>query len=143
MLFTNVKRSYDVPSPMHKIQNEQCTFLFLSDKSKSVRVGDEIKISVILKNLNGNLRTRGGDKLHVRIMNTRLDAYAPGYAIDHDNGTYTVVIPALWPGQSIISVHLAYPRELIRAFYVTKRQVRLMITTFGFLYCMESTNSRP
>ena len=102
--------------------------MFLSGETKTIRVGDKIRISVTLKNLHGSLRQGGGDKLHVRIMNTRLDAYAPGYAIDHDNGTYTAVVPALWPGQSIISVHLAYPRELIRAFYVTKRQVRLMLT---------------
>ena len=107
--------------------------MFLSDETKTISICDKIRISVTLMNLNGNLRTRGGDKLHVRIMNTRLDAYAPGYAIDHDNGTYTAVVPALWPGQSIISVHLAYPRELIRAFYVTKRQVRLMLTILNMV----------
>ena len=105
-----------------------CLFVFLSsccaDNTMPVSVGENIELSVILKTLNGKKRTRGGDKLHVRIINTSFDAYAPGFAIDHDNGTYTAVVPALWPGQSVVSMQLAYPRELIRAFYVTKRQVR-------------------
>ena len=97
-------------------------------------VGDKIRISVTLKELNGNLRTQGGDKLQVRIMNTKLDAFAPGYVTDHDNGSYTAVVPALWPGQSIISIHLQYPRELIRAFFYTKRQVHIiLISAFLFL----------
>ena len=87
-----------------------------------------------LRELNGNLRTRGGDKLQVRIMNTALDAFAPGYVTDHDNGSYTAVVPALWPGQSIISIHLQYPRELIRAFFYTKRQVHVRMILVSYFF---------
>ena len=87
-------------------------------------VGDKILISITLKEENGKRRTRGGDKLFARIFNTTYDAYAPGYVIDHDNGTYTAEVPAIWPGRSIISIYLAYPREDIRVMYATMREVR-------------------
>ena len=77
--------------PLHYIKKHKNTFV-LSDKTKYFVVGDKIRISVTLRELNGNLRTRGGDKLHVRIMNTELDALAPGYVTDHDNGSYTAVV---------------------------------------------------
>ena len=95
-----------------------------SGKTKTFSVGDTIVISITLKEASGTRRTRGGDKLHVRILNTTYDAYAPGYVIDHDNGTYTAEVPAIWPGRSIISVYLAHPREIIRSLYATMREVR-------------------
>ena len=96
----------------------------LSGSINSVSVGDKIRISVTLKTSDGTPRRRGGDKLHVRITNTTLGAFAAGYCIDHDNGTYTAVVPALWPGLSSISIRLAYPRELIRVIFDTKRKVK-------------------
>ena len=81
-------------------------------------------MSITLIEENGRRRERGGDKLHARIFNTTYGAYAPGYVIDHNNGIFTAEVPALWPGVSIISILLKFPREDIRVMYATMQQVR-------------------
>ena len=86
-------------------------------------VGDVIRLSITLRNGYNRTRTRGGDKLHVRIYNTTLRAYAPGHVIDHNNGTYTVFVRTFWPGGQTISVYLSYRRETVRALYFIRRKV--------------------
>ena len=108
------------------MQYSSCQLSTLSGEKRIISVGDKIMVSITLKEENGKRRARGGDKLHVRILNTTYDAYAPGYVIDHDNGTYTAEVPAIWPGVSIISIHVAYPRELIRVLYATMRELWLV-----------------
>lgn len=90
---------------------------------KNYSVGEAIELTISLRtgfNLN---RTRGGDKLRVRIYNNTLQAFAPGYVIDHYNGTYTAVVRTHWPGKQMISVILAYRREAVRAMYYIRKKI--------------------
>ena len=96
---------------------------FISERDRPYLVGEKIVMSVTLIEENGGQRELGGDKLHARIFNTTYGAYAPGHVTDHGNGSYTVEIPALWPGVSIVSIYLAHPRDDIRVMYATMQQV--------------------
>ena len=69
-------------------------------------------------------KRKGGDRLEVRIVNDQLKASAAGHVIDYDDGTYTAVVDALWPGKHNITVTLTFRRELIRAVYVAQSEVR-------------------
>ena len=54
-----------------------------------------------------------------------MQASAAGHVIDYDNGTYTAMVDALWPGKHTITITLTFQRELIRAMYVALHQVKL------------------
>ena len=94
------------------------------DKKTIYNVGDEVRLSITLRNGYNQTRSRGGDQLRVRVFNTSLQASAAGYVKDHNNGTYTAFIRTFWPGQQTISVILSYRREAVRALYYTLTKVR-------------------
>ena len=85
--------------------------------------GENIELHIILRDGNGKDRTRGGDKLRVRMFNTTQQAFVAGHVTDHDNGSYTATVPALWSGNQNISVFLAYTREAVRAIYYIRKKV--------------------
>lgn len=91
------------------------------------RTGENIELGVTLRNGHGEIRKKGGDKLHVRIFNTNLQAFAPGYVVDHKNGSYTAVVRIVWPGKQVISVTLVFGREIIRMYYALKYKVSTVL----------------
>ena len=99
------------------------------DKKTIYNVGDEVRLSITLRNWYNQTRSRGGDQLRVRVFNTSLQASAAGYVKDHNNGTYTAFIRTFWPGQQTISVILSYRREAIRALYYAQTNVSNMKTS--------------
>ena len=88
-------------------------------------IGENIKVYLVLRNGYNVQRQRGGDQLRVRIYNKELKAFSAGNVIDHNDGTYTAVTRAIWPGQQTISVTLAYRRETVRAMYYLRQKVSL------------------
>ena len=88
-------------------------------------IGENIKVYLVLRNGYNVQRQRGGDQLRVRIYNKELKAFSAGYVIDHNDGTYTAVTRAIWPGKQTISVTLAYRRETVRAMYYLRQKVSL------------------
>ena len=84
-------------------------------------------MSVTLRNYYNQTRHQGGDHLRARIFNTTLEAYAPGRVIDHNNGSYTVVVSSFWPGRQTISVMLVYRREIVRSLYYMRQKVNTCI----------------
>ena len=98
---------------------------FFPGKKNEYRIGDSIELAITLKTGYGERKKRGGDKLHVRHFNSDLQAFAPGYVTDHNNGSYTAVVHAVWPGKQIISISLAYRREIIRSLYAVRNKVCL------------------
>ena len=101
------------------------TLIFAGSKRKFF-VGEEIKVSVTLRNYYNQTRHQGGDHLRARIFNTTLEAYAPGRVIDHNNGSYTVVVSSFWPGRQTISVMLVYRREIVRSLYYMRQKVNIL-----------------
>ena len=87
---------------------------------------------MVLRNGYNQTRLQGGDHLRARIYNQTLEAFAPGHVIDHNNGTYTVVLKASWPGRQTISVTLVYRREIIRALFYMRQKV----TTKNYCICI-------
>ena len=85
--------------------------------------GEHIAVQITLRDRNGMTRTRGGDELRIRMFNTKQKAYINGHVTDHNNGSYTATLPAIWAGNQTISVWLAYSREFIRAIYYIRQQV--------------------
>ena len=100
------------------------TFYFTADR-KTYSVGEAIELTITLRTGSNKNRTRGGDQLRVRIYNNIFEAFAPGYVIDHNNGTYTAVVWTHWPGKQMISVTLAYRREAVRAMYYIRKKVNV------------------
>ena len=98
-------------------------FHLFEGNKREYRVGDEIKLKVTLRNGYNKIRPFGGDQLRVRTYNEKLKAYTPGYVIDHDNGTYTAILGAYWPGKQNIELILAYRRELVRVLYSNRQKV--------------------
>ena len=100
-------------------------YLFIANK-RIYNTGEIIEMYIILRDGNGKDRTRGGDKLRVRMFNTTQQAFVAGHVTDHRNGSYTATVPALWPGKQKISMLLAYTREAIRAIYYIRKKVPKM-----------------
>ena len=90
------------------------------------KVGEDIKLYVTLRDGYNTSRKQGGDQLRVRIYNSTLNASALGKVIDHNNGSYTIVLRALWPGRQTISVILAYRRETVRSIYYIRQKVNVI-----------------
>ena len=90
------------------------------------KVGEDIKLHVTLRDGYNTSRKQGGDQLRVRIYNSTLNASASGKVIDHNNGSYTIVLRALWPGRQTISVILAYRRETVRSIYYIRKKVNVI-----------------
>lgn len=99
------------------------------------KVGHDIKVLVILRNGYNKQRNRGGDSLYIRTFNKGKKAYAAGRVIDHNNGTYTAIVQAHWPGEHTIEVTLAYRRERIRAIYYIRQKVKERKILNLFLKC--------
>ena len=78
---------------------------------------------ISLRNGYNVSRSQGGDHLRVRIFNGQSKAYAAGHVLDHNNGSYTAVLRAIWPGKQTVSLALVYRRETIRAIYYIRRKV--------------------
>ena len=102
----------------------------MTDNNRTIyKVGEEIKLFITLRNGNNVSRSQGGDHLRVRIFNEHLNAYAAGHVLDHNNGSYTAVLRAIWPGKQTISLALLFRRETIRAIYYIRREVTSTLQT--------------
>ncbi|XP_060575748.1 NXPE family member 2-like [Ruditapes philippinarum] len=81
--------------------------------SSSVFLGEYVLFTVVLFNGYGIQKDTGGDQLRARLYNNVLKAYTPGTIFDHDNGTYTVAVQALWTGQAQLQVEILYTKEVM------------------------------
>ena len=101
----------------------ECFFHLFEDNRREYNVGDEIKLKVTLRDGYNKTRSFGGDQLRVRSYTEPLAAYTSGYVIDHNNGTYTAILGAYWPGKQNIEIILAYRREIVRLLYYLRQKV--------------------
>uniref|UniRef100_A0A8C5HTT1 NXPE family member 3-like n=1 Tax=Gouania willdenowi TaxID=441366 RepID=A0A8C5HTT1_GOUWI len=69
-------------------------------------IGDQLEVSIIMKDYNCHPKTSGGDFLVAKLKNRDLQAGVSGQVIDHLNGSYTAVFILVWEGQAdVILVH--------------------------------------
>ncbi|XP_067650641.1 NXPE family member 4-like [Haliotis asinina] len=80
-------------------------------------IGDEIRVNIDTYDYHGNKKTCGGDFLRLWMENTRLGASVAGYVVDHNNGSYTGLIRALWEGTASIRCFVERRKEEIAMFY--------------------------
>lgn len=97
------------------------TFYIIGQRS-SYDVGDEIRVRIQARDLNGRNKTIGGDYFRARMhFSGRNASVNPGGILDHGDGTYDVYFTVRWPGRSDISVVLVHPAEAVD---VIKRSIR-------------------
>ncbi|KAM9824581.1 LOW QUALITY PROTEIN: NXPE family member 3-like [Neosynchiropus ocellatus] len=76
-------------------------------------VGDELKVTITMKDFRGKPKKTGGDVLVARVHNSILQAGVAGQVTDHENGSYTATFPLLWTGNASIEVTLLHPSEAV------------------------------
>ncbi|XP_060583957.1 NXPE family member 3-like isoform X2 [Ruditapes philippinarum] len=104
----------------------------------SVFLGDYIDFNVILYNGYDKPKNTGGDHLRARLYNDLLGAYTPATIFDHNNGTYTVTVQALWIGRAQLEVEVLYTKETI----ITAIRLRRTWTA-SVVEGLESMTSNP
>ena len=69
-------------------------------------VGDQLEVSIVISDFNGQPKKFGGDLLLARLHNLTLGAGVAGQVVDHLNGSYSAVFPLLWEGAAQVEVML-------------------------------------
>ncbi|CAJ1054219.1 NXPE family member 3-like isoform X2 [Xyrichtys novacula] len=69
-------------------------------------VGDQLKVLIKIKDLQGHAKTFGGDVLVAWLHSRTLSAGVAGKVEDHLNGSYSAVYPLLWEGSAQVEVKL-------------------------------------
>jgi hypothetical protein len=96
--------------------------VYLADSTSSYTIGDTIRVNIQLFSGYNKIRTIGGDHIRVWMREESKKASGCGSVVDHDNGTYTASLFALWAGEPEVVVSLVYPREVIRYLYFAQRE---------------------
>ncbi|XP_028311942.1 NXPE family member 3-like [Gouania willdenowi] len=76
-------------------------------------IGDQLEVSIIIKDYNCHPKTSGGDFLVASLKNKDLQAGVSGHVVDHLNGSYTAVFTLVWEGQAQVEVILVHPSEAV------------------------------
>uniref|UniRef100_A0A8C5G1N0 NXPE family member 3-like n=1 Tax=Gouania willdenowi TaxID=441366 RepID=A0A8C5G1N0_GOUWI len=76
-------------------------------------IGDQLEVSIIIKDYYCYPKTSGGDVLLASLKNRDLQAGVSGQVVDHLNGSYTAVFPLVWEGQAEVEVTLVHPSEAV------------------------------
>lgn len=76
-------------------------------------MGDELTVTIQLRDFDGNPKKSGGDFLISRIHNQELGTGAVGQVKDNLDGTLTAVFPLLWNGTADVEVILVHSSESI------------------------------
>ncbi|XP_028297526.1 NXPE family member 3-like, partial [Gouania willdenowi] len=76
-------------------------------------IGDQLEVSIIIKDFYCHPKTSGGDVLLASLKNRDLQAGVSGQVVDHLNGSYTAVFPLVWEGQADVEVTLVHPSEAV------------------------------
>ncbi|OWF41474.1 NXPE family member 3-like [Mizuhopecten yessoensis] len=91
--------------------NITTSMVSIRNNKSDVRIGDDITIDIVLYNGRGLRATRGGDMLRVWLREHSLKASVSGYVIDHDNGSYTGVVKAMWAGNPELMFSIGNTKE--------------------------------
>ncbi|XP_033752837.1 NXPE family member 3-like isoform X2 [Pecten maximus] len=98
---------------------------------RQFRVGDTLKVQIMLYDRSGAPMTTGGDYVRIWLREKSTKSNVNGYTIDHGNGTYTGVLTLPWAGSPEIIVSLGNTKEHVTLFVNTTE-------THGLLYAMSS-----
>ncbi|XP_067675797.1 NXPE family member 3-like [Haliotis asinina] len=98
-------------------------------KRKSYSLGDLIQVHIDLYDSQGKRKKTGGDFLRVWMEDTKNSNSVSGQVFDHNNGSYTAVVKAVWVGHGTIRAFIATRREEIVYYYkIFEKYTSLWIT---------------
>ncbi|XP_053717738.1 NXPE family member 3-like [Synchiropus splendidus] len=115
-------------------------------------VGDELRVTITMKDFLGKPKKTGGDVLVARVHNSVLQAGVAGQVIDHENGSYTATFPLLWTGKATIEVTLLHPSEAVtvirrlnkdnpdRVYFKSVFRLNSISETMNCNFCLRPTN---
>ncbi|XP_067676425.1 NXPE family member 3-like [Haliotis asinina] len=102
-------------------------------RKSSYRVGDLIQIQIDLYDSQGKRKKTGGDFLRVWMEDSKNSNSVSGQVFDHNNGSYTAVVKAVWVGQGTIRAFIATRREeILYRYKIFEKYASLWITYFVF-----------
>ncbi|XP_033759262.1 NXPE family member 3-like [Pecten maximus] len=96
--------------------NISTSVISMRNNKSEVRIGDDVIVDIDLYSGRGGRSTRGGDMLRVWLREPSRHASVSGYVIDHDNGSYTGVVKAMWAGNPELIFSIANTKEHIGIF---------------------------
>ncbi|KAM8841759.1 LOW QUALITY PROTEIN: NXPE family member 3-like [Synchiropus picturatus] len=76
-------------------------------------VGDQLQVTITIRDFLGNPKQFGGDVLVARLHNPSQHAGVGGQITDHLNGSYTATFPLLWDGYAEVEVTFVHPSEAV------------------------------
>ncbi|XP_032445756.1 NXPE family member 3-like [Xiphophorus hellerii] len=89
----------------------------------SWRVGDQLQVSITIRDFHGRPKKSGGDVLLARLHNSAFHAGVAGHVVDHRNGSYSAFFSLLWEGRAQVEVVLVHPSEAVTVLQkLTKEQ---------------------
>jgi hypothetical protein len=109
-------------------------------------IGDSINVTIVLYSGYRERRTIGGDYLRVWMAEPSKKAISCAHIIDHNNGSYSAILKALWVGTPDLVISLVNAREAIRAMYAVRKQestLRYIIGQFKKGTHFENTRCLP
>ncbi|XP_007571340.1 NXPE family member 3-like isoform X2 [Poecilia formosa] len=77
------------------------------------RVGDQLHVSIRIRDFHGRPKKSGGDVLLARLHNSTFHAGVAGHVVDHRNGSYSAFFSLLWEGRAQVEVVLVHPSEAV------------------------------
>lgn len=104
-------KTYTDFKDLMSLANITTSIFNIRNNKSDVRIGDVITIDIVLYNGRRKRSTRGGDMLRVWLREHSLKASVSGYVIDHDNGSYTGVVKAMWAGNPELMFSIGNTKE--------------------------------
>ncbi|XP_048239446.1 NXPE family member 3-like [Haliotis rufescens] len=103
----------------------------LNHAHKVYSLGEQIQVQVDLYDLYGNRKLTGGDFLRVWMENPETAASVSCLVSDHNNGSYTALLRAVWSGSATIKAFIATRREEVVLNYMIYQQHGSLWTTLA------------
>ncbi|OWF54114.1 NXPE family member 3-like [Mizuhopecten yessoensis] len=91
--------------------NITTSMVSIRNNKSDVIIGDDIKVDIVLYNGRGERSTQGGDMLRVWLREPSLNASVSGYVVDHDDGSYTGIVKAMWAGSPELMFSIGNTKE--------------------------------
>ncbi|XP_067675419.1 NXPE family member 4-like [Haliotis asinina] len=92
--------------------------MYLKHAHTVYNLGDQIELQIDLYDAYGNRKVTGGDFLRVWMENPQKGASVSARALDLNNGSYTALLKASWPGNATIKAVIGTRREEIVLVYM-------------------------
>jgi hypothetical protein len=130
----------------HKAANVTWSVIDIIGGKHDYVIGDAISIAITLYTGYGKPKTMGGDYIRVWMREKAKHASSCAHVVDHQNGSYTATLKALWAGTPEIVASLVHPREAIRALYSIRKltpTLRYIIGEFKNAGYTENTRCLP